>query len=177
MPENNNQVRLESCLQVLLGLPLSIVRNAADMKVFHFGKVVPHHSGRGTVGAYALHVQCPWRFVDERTVVTGTSDRFIEPTDGTKVNDADPKSGNLQLIKIASLLKGYDAETKSFVNATKQLVVRAVNTDNYGGADLSLSGGYHLQIFPDGSLGEDWRFVEFQGRHVVIEGGHVQFDG
>ncbi|MBB4407606.1 hypothetical protein [Agrobacterium radiobacter] len=81
------------------------------------------------------------------------------------------------LIKIASLLKGYDAKTKSFVNATKQLVAIAVNTDNYGGADLSLSGGYRLQIFPDRSLSEDWRFVEFQGHHVVIKGGQVQFDG
>lgn len=176
MSENNNRTRLQTCLQVLVGLPLSIARNAADMKVFHFGKVVPHPSGRGTVGSYALHVQCPWRFVDEKTIVTGTSDRFVGPTEGTEANDGDPKSGNLQLIKIASLLKGYDAETKSFVNATKQLFVIAVNTDNYGGADVSLSGGYRLQIFPDGSLGEDWRFVEIQGRHVVIEGGHVEFD-
>lgn len=167
MPENN----LQSCLQLLIGLPLSIARDAADMKVFHFGTVVPHPSGRGTVGAYALHVQCPWRFVGEKAIITGTSDRFVEPSEGAEVSDDDPKSGNLQLIKIASLLKGYDAKTKSFVNATKQLVVIAGNTDNYGGADLSLSGGYRLQIFPDGSLGEDWRFVEFQGHHVVIEGG------
>ncbi|MFJ1312111.1 hypothetical protein [Agrobacterium sp. P15N1-A] len=177
MAENDNQTRLENYLQVLVGLPLSIARNAADMKVFHFGTVRPHPSGRGTVGAYALHVQCPWRFVDEKTVITGTSDRFVEPAEGTSTNDDDPKSGSLQLIKIASLLKGYDAETNSFVNATEQLVVIAVNTDNYGGADLLLSGGYRLQVFPDGSIGEDWRFVELQGRHVVIEGGRVQVDG
>ncbi len=175
MLENNNQVHLEGCLQVLVGLPLSIARDIAGMKVFHFGKIVSHPSGRGTVGAYALHIQCPWRIVDEETIITGTSDRFLEPAEGTEVNDDDHKSGNLQLIKIAYLLKGYDAETNSFVNATEQLVVIAVNTDNYGGADLSLSGGYRLQIFPDGSLGEDWRFVEIQGRHVVIEGGQVQF--
>ncbi|MBB5554253.1 hypothetical protein [Rhizobium lentis] len=176
MAENDIQVSLENCLQLLVGLPLSIARNAADMKVFHFGTIRPHPSGRGTVGAYALHVQCPWRFVDEKTIVTGTSDRFVEPADGTEPNDDDPKSGNLQLIKIASLLKGYDAETNSYVNATEQLVVIAVNTDNYGGADFLLSGGYRLQVFPDGSLGEDWRFVELQGRHVVIEGGRVQVD-
>jgi hypothetical protein len=179
MPEHNerDQNRLETCLQVLVGLPLSIVRNAADMKVFHFGKIVPHPSGRGTIGSYALHVQCPWRFVDNNMVVTGTSDRFIESAEGAQVNDADPRSGNLQLIKIASLLRGYDAETKSIVNATEDLVVLGVNTDSYGGADLSLSGGYRLQIFPDGSLGEDWRFVDFRGTDVVIQGGHALFDG
>ncbi len=176
MPETTNQVCLESCLQVLVGLQLSIARNAADMKVFHFGKVVPHPSGGGTVGSYALHVQCPWRFVDENTIFTGTSDRFVEPSEDAGANDDDPKSGNLQLIKIASLLEGYDAETKSFVNATKQLFVIAVSTDNYGGADLSLSGGYRLQIFPDGSFEENWRFVEIQGRHVVVEGGHIRVD-
>lgn len=62
------------------------------------------------------------------------------------------------------------------MNATKQLFVTAVNTDNYGGADLSLSGGYRLQIFPDGSFEENWRFVEIQGRHVVVERGHIRVD-
>lgn len=176
MPETANHVRLESCLQVLVGLQLSIARNAADMKVFHFGQIVPHPSGRGTVGSYALHIQCPWRLVAEETVFTGASDRFVGPVEGTEVHDDDHKSGNRQLIKIASLLKGYDAETKSFVNATKQLFVTAVNTDNYGGADLSLSGGYRLQIFPDGSFEENWRFVEIQGRHVVVERGHIRVD-
>lgn len=89
MAENDNQTRLENYLQVLVGLPLSIARNAADMKVFHFGTIRPHPSGRGTVGAYALHVQCPWRFVDEKTVSTGTSDRFVEPAEGTSTNDDD----------------------------------------------------------------------------------------
>ncbi len=173
MPVNHNQTRFESDLQVIVGLPLSIARDVADMKVFHFGKVMPHPSGRGTVGTYALHVQCPWRFVDERTIVTGASDHFVESTDEAEVHE-DPRSGNLQRIKIESLLKGYDAETKSFVNVTEQLVVISVNTDKYGGADLLLSGGYRLQIFPDGSHGENWRFIEFEGRHAVIEGGQVR---
>lgn len=174
MPENNNHIRLKRSLQVLVGLPLSIARDAASMKVFHFGEVKPHPSGAGTVGAYALHIQCPWRFVDEKRVVTGTSDRFADPADETEVDD-DPRTGNLQLIKIESLLKGYDAETRSFVNATEQLVVISVSTDRFGGADLLLTGGYRLQIFPDGSFDEAWRFIETQGRHIVIEGAQVTF--
>lgn len=172
MPENNDQVGLEHCLQALVGLPLSIVRNAAGMKVLHFGDVRPHPTGRGTIGAYALHIQCPWRLVDDKMIVTGTSDRFVAPAEDTDVYD-DPRSGNRQLVKIASLLKGYDAETQSFVNDTEELVVMSVSADKYGGADLLLSGNYRLQIFPDGSLDEDWRFIETAGRHIVIEGGHV----
>ncbi|MDK4735861.1 hypothetical protein [Rhizobium sp. CNPSo 3490] len=138
---------------------MSIARDAADMKIFHFGAIRPHPSGKGTVGAYALHLQCPWRLVAKNTVVTGTSDRFVEPTDGSEIDDDDPRTGNLQLIKIASLLKAYDEATYSFVNATEQLVVVSVTADNYGGADLLLSDDYRLQIFPDGSLEENWRLV------------------
>ena len=62
------------------------------------------------------------------------------------------------------------------MNTAEQLVVIAAYADNLGGADLLLSGDYRLQIFPDGSLEEDWRFVELQGRHIVIEGGRVRID-
>lgn len=175
-PVNDNKALLQDGLQVLVGLPLSIIRNAADMKVLHFGTIRPHRSGRGTVGQYALHIQCPWRIVSETVVITGTSDRFIEPREGAEVNEDDAQSGSLQSIRIAALLNGFDEATKSFVNATKQLVVMKANSDIYGGADLLLSGGYRLQIFPDGSLEEDWRFIEEEGRHFVIEGGHVRID-
>jgi hypothetical protein len=176
MPDNDNRTRLQSCLNSLVGLPLSIVRNAADMKVFHFGEIRQHPSGRGTVGAYALHIQCPWRIIANDTIVTGTSDRFVGPADGVEVNEGDPRSGSLQFIRIASLLKGYDEATKSFVNITDELIVTAVDTDQFGGAELLLSGDYRLQIFPDGSLAEDWRFIELQGEHVVVEGGQVRID-
>src|SRR5436305_330179 len=52
---------------------LSIARNAGAMKVFHFSEPRPHPSG-GTMGLYALHVQCPWRIVDQNRVVTGSAD-------------------------------------------------------------------------------------------------------
>jgi hypothetical protein len=166
---------LGSCLQVLVGSPLSIARNALDMMIFHFGAISPHPSGTGTVGTYTLHIQCPWRLTAGSKVYTGTSDRFLGPAEATEVND-DPKSGNLQLVRMGALLKGYDGATKSFVNATDQLVVLEVNVDAFGGADLVLSGGYHLEIFPDGSLEEEWRFVEVQGRHVVVQAGEVRID-
>ena len=59
---------------VLLGLRLSIVRRAADMLVLHFGDIRTHSSGTGTIGAYALHVQCPWRFDGPMETVTGRDD-------------------------------------------------------------------------------------------------------
>ncbi|WP_064692699.1 hypothetical protein [Rhizobium aegyptiacum] len=176
MSMNVNRALLQDGLQVLVGLPLSIVRNAADMKVLHFGTIRPHRSGRGTVGEYALHIQCPWRIVSESVVITGTSDRFVALQGGAGRNDDVPQSQNLQFIRIAALLKGFDEATKSFINTTEQLVVMTASADTYGGADLALSGGYRLQIFPDGSLEEDWRFIQDEGRHFVIEGGRVRID-
>ena len=94
----------------------------------------------------------------------------------TGINDDDPQSGNLQLVRLGELLKEYDAATRSFVNTMERFIVVAVNSDKYGGADLSLSGGYHLQIFPDGSDGEWWRFIDIQGRHVVVEADQTRID-
>src|SRR5262245_15811696 len=61
-----------SGFDALIGLRLSIVRRAADMLVLHFGDI--RASGDGTVGAYALHVQCPWRFDGLGGTVTGRDD-------------------------------------------------------------------------------------------------------
>jgi len=57
----------------IMGLQLSIARNAGCMKVFHFGELRPHPKG-GTTGAFALHVQCPWRIISREAIVTGSDD-------------------------------------------------------------------------------------------------------
>ena len=176
MPDKDSRTGLQDRIDVLVGLQLSIARNAANMTIFHFGPIRPHPSGGGTVGAYALHIQCPWRLTAGARIVTGTTDRFVGPSDGAEANDDDHRSGNLQLVRIGELLRGYDETTRSFVNASGQLVVTEAVTDAFGGLDITLSGGYRLQLFPDGSIEEDWRFVEVQGRHVVVAGGRVRID-
>jgi hypothetical protein len=176
MPDKDSRTGLQDRIDVLVGLQLSIARNAADMTIFHFGPIRPHSSGSGTVGAYALHIQCPWRLTAGARIVTGTSDRFVGPAEGLEPNDDDRRMGNLQLVRIEELLQGFDETTRSFVNATGDLFVTKAVTDGFGGLDMALSGGYRLQLFPDGSIEEDWRFVEVQGRHVVVGGGRVRID-
>ena len=68
---NNIADQITIQLQALVGLKLSIARRAADMLVLHFGTIREVESrslsGRkkdakkGTVGDYALHIQCAWR--------------------------------------------------------------------------------------------------------------------
>lgn len=163
-------------LRPLIGLPLSAARRAADLRNFQFGQMRP--ADRGTVGEYALHIQCPWRIEALEGVVTGRSDLW-EPTEVPADFDWHTwkyDHGNLQDSRLQALLQGCDPQTRSIVNTTGQLVVEAVEADRFGGAVLSLSGGYRLVLFPAGSAGEDWRIFQpgNDESHFVISGGTVE---
>jgi hypothetical protein len=58
----------DRCLQALVGLPLWAVGRAGSLVWFQFGarRTVTDRKGeQREVGAYALHVDCPWRLIDE----------------------------------------------------------------------------------------------------------------
>jgi hypothetical protein len=160
-----------SALQVIIGLPLSIARNAGNMKGFHFGRIRPHHmEGKGTVGEYALHVQCPWRIVQAGKILTGLQDYYEEQADEAD-ESAHGSERNLQEKKLFQLLRGYDPSTRSLVNATDGLIVRTIDADAYGGLEIGFSNALYLQIFPDSSVGEAWRFFRpGSDEHFVIGG-------
>jgi hypothetical protein len=181
----NAKAQITRSLSRLISLPLSIARDAASMKNFQFGAVKPHPSGDGTVGQYALHIQCPWRLLGREGIVTGSYD-YYEPVDADKEVDLnDRQAGNLQRKRLGDLLRKYDASTRSWVNDTGHLVVEAVSADDCGGFELMLSGDFRLQIVPCGTRGEDWRFFApgIEEHHLVIEGGRISeapemlFDG
>jgi hypothetical protein len=165
-------------LKPLIGLKLSIARRAANMSNFQFGQV--REVDRGTVGEYALHVDCPWRLEGPHGIVTGWLDLW-EPAEETG-DDFDwptwteEKKDNLQEKRLGELLGGYDEQTHSVVNVTANLEVGDVQTDAYGGAVLRLSDGSRLVLFPAGSRCEDWRIFQPQsdGPHFVVAGGKVE---
>jgi hypothetical protein len=164
-------------LRPLIGLRLSIARRAADMRTFQFGEIraVPG----GSVGDYALHVQCPWRLEGAGGIVTGRSDLW-EPADGSESEGWDYDRGeSVQDRRLADLLSGRDADSRTAVNRTDHLAVEAVQTDDCGGVTLMLSGGYRLALFPAGSRGEDWRLFRpgTAGPHFVVCGGRPAPDG
>jgi len=55
------------------------------------------------------------------------------------------------------------------------VVVLAVRADEFGGVWITLSEGFRLVIFPDGTKSEAWRFFssESNEKHLVVEGGVV----
>jgi hypothetical protein len=50
--------------------------------------------------------------------------------------------------------------------------------DDYGGIEIHLSGGYRLEVFPDGRTGEQWRLFKrgTEAPHVVVEDGVLRND-
>lgn len=164
---------MEQVLKALVGSRLSITRRAADMRVFHFGEIRPHPRGKGTIGAHALHVQCPWRLVGADGPITGQSDRFEPPFAGADINHDDTRAGTLQEVCLAELLKGFDEATRSHVNRTNGLVVVSASSNRYGDLEIAFSGDIRLQLFPDGSTEEQWRLfaTEKDAPHFVFEGG------
>ena len=156
----------------VIGLKLSIARNAGNMKVFHFGNIRPHPHG-GTMGDFALHVQCPWRIVTVGKMITGSYD-YYEPAD-SQVDRGDWQesrpSPSLQDRHIAELF-GCAPETRRDENVTELLVVERVEADDFGGLEIHLSGGYRLQIFPNSTSqdasSEEWRLFEPYGTHFIV---------
>ena len=163
-------------LKPLIGLKLSVARRAADLRNFQFGEIRP--IPKGTVGEYALHIQCPWRIEGPFGIVTGSSDLWmpavIEPDFDQDTWNFDT-SENLQDRRLAELLKGYDPDTRSLVNQTENLVVQSISADAYGSVIIVLSGGYKLVLFHAGTDGEDWRVFRpaIDESHFVISGGRI----
>jgi hypothetical protein len=163
-------------LQPLISLQLSRTALAADMRTLQFGNTETRTSG-GVVGEYALHIQCPWRLEGDTGVITGSCDLY-EPYGKSEQPNAPfdwEKGGSLQEKVLRELLKGYDEKTKQIVNSTNLLIVETVQADSGGGFYLTLSGGYRLLVFPDGTSCEAWRLFKPTkerckptGKHFVV---------
>lgn len=154
-----------AALSQIIGLPLTEVGRAADMRTFEFGMLRLGDRG-GVVGDFALHVQCPWRIEAQDGIVTGRSDLW-EP-----VNDNAPfdenwdydKSPNLQDARVTQWLAQHESA----------FVVTSVEADEFGGAAISFDQGFLLRLFPAGTRGEDWRLFQRGAPHFVVSGGLVE---
>jgi len=172
----HNDGEILAHLVPLVGLKLSIAGRAANMRNFYFSDI--RAVTGGTVGEYALHIQCPWRIEGPKGIVTGSRDLWKPIAD----KDVDyetwdyDKDGNIQDRQIGILLGGYDQETGSYVNNGNDLIVEAVHSDVYGGAMIVLSGGYRIVLFPAETEGEDWRIfrTDTDEPHFVVAAGRVE---
>jgi hypothetical protein len=162
--------QVKHAIQPLLGLKISRMSRAADMRTIQFGAVREYKGG--CVGEYALHIQCPWRIENDTGISTGSGDLY-QPFDQSNElnNDFDWEHGdNLQDHLLRQLLNGYDERTRQIVNSTTLLVVSAVEADLAGGFWLKLSGGYRLVVLPTGTRDQTWRLFrpDSEEEHFVV---------
>lgn len=138
------------------------------MRTFQFGEL--RAAGRGSIGLFSLHVQCPWRIEGPDGIVTGRMDLW-EPLEDEAPFDENwdyESSPNLQDTRLEQWLS--ENETS--------LVVRSVDADGFGGAAINFDRDFVLRLFPAGTRGEDWRLFRPKtgARHFVIVAGTVELD-
>jgi len=159
--------RYEEHLLVLQRLPLQRIGRVADLVWLVFGNLrsrrVQRHAN-DTVGEWAVHVQCAWRFSREGVIVLGHSDLYLKA-------DADERydwnaGGESRFDRIAATLN------ESFM--TGSVIVTGLSVDEVGGFSLSLTNGLCLSVFPDDSgasaYSEDYRVFQpdRDGVHIII---------
>jgi hypothetical protein len=175
---SGSRTRVQTALAPLVGRRLLRADRAADMRMFTFGRVADEETDVDSHDELALHVQCPWRVEGPNGIVTGRADLW-ESAEGGKDIDWDAwdydKDPNLQDRRMKELLETDNSGTGAAPNHTASLIVESVDADDFGGARVSLSGGYRLALFPSGSTGEDWRLFQPSSRgHFVVSGGRVE---
>ncbi len=149
-----------SPFDVLIGIRLSIVRRVADMLVLHFGPIRPHRSGKGTVGDYAFHVQCAWRFDGPNGTITGCDDLWDYAGPGERPENWSHEDGHsLQDQRLGQYFE-WDESTRSWVNESDRFAVVATEQSAQGEVKLELSSDYAIVVFPASSRREAWRFFE-----------------
>src|SRR5262245_12902097 len=157
-----------AALSQIVGLPLTAARRAANMRTFQFGNLRP--VDRGSVGDFALHVQCPWRIDGPDGIITGFLDLWEPLHDNAPFDekwDYD-ESPNLQDTRIEQWLAKNSAPP----------VVKAVDADDFGSAAIVFDQEFVLRLFPAGTRGEDWRLFrpKSDDPHLIISGGAIEPD-
>jgi hypothetical protein len=171
--------QIEERLSVLVGIPLRYMGRAATMLWVGFGDYVVVSDLNGEkreVAEYALHLQCPWRLIEPRGIITGATDLFHaseEPYRELEDGEWDKKVGDHLYVTLC------DARIEAFFaeHGDDTLIVESVTADDVGSLRIALKDGYAIEVFPDDSLpGEHWRFFgsgDF-APHLVITGMGIE---
>jgi hypothetical protein len=162
----------ESALRALIGLRLRCVGSAADMLWIHVGEfgVADVEGESREVGEWALHLQCPWRFIDSESIVLASMD-FYYSSDGNEDNPSAIGGESLFNRRATQLNRVLEAG---------DFQVTDVLVGACGAFQLIFTPYFHFAVFPassDGSShGEFWRlFQPGQKRpHYVVAPGGIE---
>lgn len=154
---------IERALAALIGLPMWGAGRAADLLRLQFGerqRVNTEDAGEGDapdVGAYALHVACPWRLASSDRLLVGSGDLLTpsDPDAEPETFDWDEPGASWLDVRLAELAEAHGAAPP---------VVEAVAGDALGGFRLSLTGALTFEAFPNSTptghiATEFWRLL------------------
>jgi hypothetical protein len=141
----------------------------------HFGAyhtITDHQGEAREVGEWALHLQCPWRFVRSGSVILASTDCYYYP-EGDESYDWNRGGESL-----------FDRRANQFnrVLETAEFHVSALSVGECGAFQLMFTPEFHLAVFPsasDGSpFGEFWRLFEpgRDNRHYVVTTEGIEND-
>lgn len=167
--------RIEETLGVLIGKPFRYAGRAATMAWLGFGDditVPDREEGTLEVAEYALHLQCTWRIRGPEGIITGATDLFYSPDDPPLSLDNEEWDKKVDGRLFRTLC---DARLEALFerHGDNTLIVQSVAADDVGSLQLTLTGGYVVEVFPDDSLpGEHWRFFRpgDLDSHLVVTG-------
>lgn len=146
---------IEQALAPLVGLRLWRAGRTADLLQLQFGERL---GGEALpLGAFALHIACPWRLVEDGRLLVGSGDLLTpsDPDADLETFDWDEPGANWQDVRLAELWEAY--------GGSPPLVLEVV-ADALGGLRLVLDQGRSLDLFPNATptghvSTEFWRLV------------------
>lgn len=148
---------ISEALKSLEGLQISGIGRAADLVWIQFGELRRVPTWRGgwkRVGAYALHLQCPWRITRRGSILTASGDIYLQ------------KEGAAKTL--------FDSRVRTIPLRKSPLKVLRSRADGLGGFKLLMGRGWELEVFPADSARADdpewWRMFVPGGDldHLVV---------
>jgi len=142
----------------LVGLPMCGMHRASSVLTVQFGepRVIDGVNGDHPVGAFALHVSCPWRLSEAQVIRVASGDLFtpVDPEADLETFEWDVTGANWWDVKVAEFLAEHSTS----------LVVTTFVCDDLSGVRLVLSEGVELEVFPNSSRAphvdtEYWRVL------------------
>lgn len=171
---------IDEATRCLIGLEVSHLGFAGNMRGIHFGEL-RRRKGH-FVGAYALHLQCPWRLERAGIRLTGFHDYYSPASDNTdEAWDPNSGRGSLQAEVLRTVFRLNHGDHERREPATGKAGSRkvvSVRGDRFGGLLIAFSGGMRLRVFPAGAAGEHWRLFQpgKKAGHFVIDGVRALYE-
>jgi len=156
-------------LQRLVGQPLWGAERALNLHTLQLGEhvVQKRRDGREVqVGRHALHLQCAWRILANGNLLVGSRDRT------TPRGNPRQKPDNFNWDEPGSTLCDEKLEALFKLHALDPLTVTAVVVGECGAFRMDFTKGYALEVFPDDSVDEQWRYFDWQTKEAE---GHFVF--